>query len=399
MSEEGFNYVMVTRCGGIGDLLMLEPTIEALYHELAPAHIILRTWKDYAHVLKDHPLIWKTIIDNYNGDEYGQHENGIFVSDLNGLLPEPQPIQHYNMLNVVETCAGMHGVDAFAAAANTKLLRRTPSFGHYKFEQHHRVVVQLRELNDGRDLTEAMLPMDLLEDAIFLRPGDATPEEFIDLIAGADVFIGPDSSGLHIAHAAGVRRIVGLYTWTFPAKIRAYSGIRQARTPEELRWQIEGALREERYPDWLNRGNAAETIRGFALQHCRGYGLDVGSSAWPLAGCVPIPGPDERHRFNEGPFDFIFSSHCLEHIAEWQDELKLWEQSVKVGGMVFIYLPHPAMEMWAPNGPWVGGEHKWAPSPVTLVKWLHENTSLRVDECSCYPDSYWSFYIIARRTA
>jgi hypothetical protein len=393
-----FNYIMISRCGGAGDLLMLEPTIEALYYAHAPCRIILRTYKDYEWVLRDSPFIWKTVLDTYHCEAYGMMQSGKTMSDLNGELSEPVEILHLNMHSVIEALDGMHGVDVWPPVANAKLLRRTPSFGHYNFERHHKTVVQLRECGDGRDLTREMLPMDLLGDAVFIE-GTMDNADYLKLIAGADTFIGPDSSGLHIAHAAGVRKIVGLYTKTYPAELRAYPGIRRAENTEQLRWQIEGALAEPLYPDYLNVGNAADAIRGSALLHCRGRGIDVGSSEWPLAGCVAVPTEAERHRIHEGPYDFLFSSHCLEHIEAWQDELKLWEQTVKVGGMCFLYLPHPAMEMWAPGGPWVGPWHKWAPSPVSLVKWLHENTALRVEEYSCYPDSYWSFYLIARRLA
>lgn len=395
---EDFNYVLITRCGGIGDLLMLEPTIEALYYEYAPARIILRTWTDYVHVLKDHPLIWKIIEDNVEGHNYGLLDQPVNITTLNGLFEEPTPVHHFNMNGVIEIAGNLHGVDAFAAAAGTKLLRRTPSFGHYRFDRNHQVVVQFREFGpDLRGMNEESLPMDLLEEAYIIRDGDLSPQDFIEIIAGADTFIGPDSSGLHIAHAAGVRKIVGHYTYTYPATIRSYPGIRNCRNWEELQWNVETALTEPLYPDWLNQGNAADSIRSKALLHCRGRGLDVGSSHWPLQGCLPIHGPHERDRFGQGPFDFIFSSHCLEHISTWQSELQLWCDSIRVGGQCFIYLPHPAMEMWVPNGPWVGAEHVWAPEPVSLVKWINENTGLRVEEYSCYPDAYWSFYIIARR--
>ena len=397
-----YTYIMVTRTGGTGDILMLEPTIEALYYKYAPARIIFRTYeRDYNWVLAKHPLVWKQIWDDYPCNSYGHKESGWINSDLKGLFPTQQRILHINLGGVVESLNGMHGVDCFAAAANVRLLRRTPSFGHFNFNDYHDVVVQLRDNSDGRGLTRDQLPMDLLESATFIEPGVVLKgEDYLDTIVGADVFIGSDSSGLHMAYAAGVRHIVGLYDDRFPAQLRAYPGMQTARSPEELRWMVASALATPRYPDYLNGGNAMEGIRGKAMQYCKGRGLDVGSSTWPLEGALALPTENDRHMFDLAPFDYIFSSHCLEHIDNWQDELKLWANSIKVGGMVFMYLPHPRMEKWrALDGEWSGPWHRWNPSPMALVQWLHENTTLRVDEYTAYPDAYWSFHIIARRTA
>jgi SAM-dependent methyltransferase len=388
---------MITRSGGAGDILMIEPVLEALYYEYAPARIILRTECDW--VLQDHPMVWKTLRDNYHGTTYGKLPTGLIQTDLNGLFDEPVTMYHFDMHEVIEQLSGLHGVETWAAVANTRLLRRTPSFGHYNFKSNGKTVVQLRKREDGRDLQREDLPMDLLGDAVFVEPGSLNPKELVDLIGGSELFIGSDSVGLHIAHAAGVRKIVGLYSNMYPHTLRAYRGILVARNRTELTEKIKIALGEAKYPAYLNEGNAAEMIKNMALSYCRGHGLDVGSSRWELPGSIPIPSEDFRDNFNQGPFDYIFSSHCLEHIAAWQEELKLWESHLKPGGICLMYLPHPRMEMWSPNGPWVGGEHKWAPSPVTLSKWINQNTSLRVEEYSCYPDAYWSFYILARRSA
>ena len=395
-----YTYIVVTRYGGAGDLLMSEPSLEALYYKYAPARIILRTHKDYAWVLNDHPLIWKQIFDDVTFSNYGIKEFGWVKSDLKGLLPTTQRILHINLHGVIETMDGLHGVDAFAMLANVKPLRRTPSFGHFNFNNYHDIVVQLRSNDEGRGLQRKDLPLDLLisAGATFVEPESLTNEDWKDIVAGADLFIGPDSSGIHMAVAAGVRRIVGVYSPKYPATLRSYPGVLAAKNIEELNWMIESAMMMPKYPDYLNRGNAMEGIINKALQHCQGRGIDVGSSIWPLPGAVAVPDENHRHVFDQGPFDFLFSSHCLEHIKNWEEELKLWANSVKVGGTAFLYLPHPRMEMWkARTGLWAGAVHFWNPSPMELVNWLHENTTLRVEEYSAYPDAYWSFYLVAKK--
>jgi len=116
---------------------------------------------------------------------------------------------------------------------------------------------------------------------------------------------------------------------------------------------------------------------------------------WPLPGA--IPSSEEKPAFDKGPFDFIFSSHCLEHIAAWEDELRKWEAHLKPGGTMFLYLPHPAMRKWRPGGEWCGSWHKWSPEPLALVKWLNENTSMSVLKYDPHPDMYWSFWIAATK--
>jgi SAM-dependent methyltransferase len=395
-----WNYILATRTGGAGDLLMLEPTLEALYYRYAPARLILRTYPDYGWVLDGHPLIWKTIYDHYDCPNFGLADARVTdITDLRGVLPAPCRVHGFNFCGVVERFSGLHGVESFAALADVGLLRRTPSLGRHGFTPNHRIVVQLRQAGDGRDLLADDLPLGWLREreAVLVAPGSLAPGPFRDLVCGCDLFIGPDSCGLHLAHAAGVRKIVGFYSDRFPAAIRAYPGIRPARDRTELACQIRAALEEPRYPDFLNRGSAITAILGKALLQCRGRGLDVGSSQWPLPGAIPIASPAERGAFAEGPFDYIFSSHCLEHIEAWQEELRIWEGALRPGGTLFLYLPHPMMERWRPGGSWVGDEHKWSPDPVALVRHLNEATGLRVEEYGCYPDAWWSFHIVARK--
>ena len=402
--DQGYNYIVITRGGGIGDWLMIEPTIEALYYEYAPARIIIRTHKQYAWVLAGSPFVWMVLLENDDFSRYGKMETGPLITDMNGLFDEETPVNHFSFNGVIEQLCGLHGVDAFAAVANVRLLRRTPCLNSYGPESDHSIVIQLRESGraDGRDFTASDLPMELMRKSgnpITLLRSGMPNEEFVDAIRKADMFIGPDSSGLHIAHATGVRKIVGFYNPLYPAATRAYPGVQRAMNKTELTWEIESALQEEKYPVYLNEGNGTEGIKPIALMHCRGKGLDVGSSQWPLPGAIAIHNESERSRFNQAPFDYIFSSHCLEHIKEWGEELRLWDASLRVGGTCLIYLPHPSMEMWKPGGLWVGDNHVWAPSPLTLTKWINQNTNLRVEEYSCYPDAFWSFYILARKVA
>lgn len=107
----------------------------------------------------------------------------------------------------------------------------------------------------------------------------------------------------------------------------------------------------ELYPDYIRRGNAMQFIAPIAAHFCRGRGLDVGASRWPLPGAEPVDltlGGDAM-ALHDGQWDYIFSSHCLEHIPDAVGALAHWKTRIKPGGCLFLYLPHPDMTYWRPE--------------------------------------------------
>ena len=46
--------------------------------------------------------------------------------------------------------------------------------------------------------------------------------------------------------------------------------------------------------------------------------------------------------------DYIFSSHCLEHLSNWVEALDYWTTRIKKGGTLFLYLPHRSQKYWLP---------------------------------------------------
>ena len=107
----------------------------------------------------------------------------------------------------------------------------------------------------------------------------------------------------------------------------------------------------ELYPDYLRGGNACQFIAPTALHFCSGRGLDVGCGKWPLAGAVPVDlcnGGDATN-LPDGEWDYLFSSHCLEHLVDPVRALEHWRERLKPGGVLFLYLPHPDMGYWRPQ--------------------------------------------------
>lgn len=158
------------------------------------------------------------------------------------------------------------------------------------------------------------------------------------------------------------------------------------------------------YPDYLTVGGASHAIARTALAWCEGNGIDVGAGLWPLPGALPIDlerGPGAARTIDDipdGSLDFVFSSHCLEHIVDWRAALRAWVGKLRPGGIVFLYLPHPDCAIWHPGAPFVGSGHAWKPEPGVIAE------ALAASGCSVVagdegPDAMCSFHVCARRNA
>jgi hypothetical protein len=149
------------------------------------------------------------------------------------------------------------------------------------------------------------------------------------------------------------------------------------------------------YPSYLKSGNACSFVVPFALKFCKGKGLDVGGYLdWTLPGSIPIniANEDEFDAMNlpSGEFDFIFSSHTLEHLPNYVEALVYWKSKLKKDGSLFLYLPHPDMEYWLPQ---FNKKHLHQFSPDLIEKLLHDIGFRQVLVSG--RDLYWSFSAVA----
>lgn len=162
-------------------------------------------------------------------------------------------------------------------------------------------------------------------------------------------------------------------------------------------WRLDDDL----YPDYLNNGGASLFIRHVAERYCRGRGADIGGGAWPFPGAQVIDqktgGDAYRLPFGDRELDYVFSSHCLEHVVYPQQALREWTRVLKHQGIIFLYLPHPAMRLWhARSGAWVGDGHKWIPETQSIIAMLDAAGCDNVRN-SDWPDAYWSFHAIGKK--
>ena len=163
-------------------------------------------------------------------------------------------------------------------------------------------------------------------------------------------------------------------------------------------WLYKGSF----YPDYLTLGGASHAIFREALKFCRGQGIDVGAGLWPLPGAIPVdvwrgPGVERSAAdFEDGSLDYVFSSHCLEHISNWREPLMEWVGKLKAHGIIFLYLPHPDCAIWHPGSPFVGDGHKWIPTPEVMKQTFRE-LGCEIVRFDDGPDAMQSFYVCGRK--
>jgi predicted SAM-dependent methyltransferase len=126
---------------------------------------------------------------------------------------------------------------------------------------------------------------------------------------------------------------------------------------------------EKDYPLFQAQGRASQFAIPYALHVCKGIGYDIGcmNKEWSFPGSIPIDldFDDPYHATNlpEVNVDYIFSSHCLEHIDNWVDVMEYWYGVLKTTGTLFLYLPDYSQEYWRP---WNNKKHKNMFSPIIM---------------------------------
>jgi len=140
------------------------------------------------------------------------------------------------------------------------------------------------------------------------------------------------------------------------------------------------------YPKFQTEGFASQFAIPFAKNVCKGIGVDVGCNRieWMFGGDIlktvnynqplvslyddwkdralvseyssnsfPIDPNINKYDALNFPvgcdgLDYIFSSHCLEHLSDWVSVLDYWTSKIKTGGVLFLYLPDYSQVYWRP---------------------------------------------------
>ena len=148
------------------------------------------------------------------------------------------------------------------------------------------------------------------------------------------------------------------------------------------------------YPGILNRKTGPEASRtfveklqnGFFDQYCSGSGLDIGPTGNGTTDVVSIlptaigvdkdyPGYDGKTLpFSNESQDYIYTSHCLEHIDDWKNAIRDWYRVLKIDGYIVITVPHQFLYEKKKNKPSkYNGDHKRFYTPASLMREIEES--------------------------
>jgi SAM-dependent methyltransferase len=153
------------------------------------------------------------------------------------------------------------------------------------------------------------------------------------------------------------------------------------------------------YPRFQSEGFAAQFAWPFAQRLCRGRGLDIGCNRpeWALPGAIMIdPNIDvntDAYDLPNDVFDYIFSSHCLEHLPDWVRALDHWGTRLRKGGVLFLYLPHYSQTYWRP---WNNRKHVSVLDPQHLEDYLESRGYNKIFVTPGH-DLNHSFYAVAEK--
>lgn len=115
----------------------------------------------------------------------------------------------------------------------------------------------------------------------------------------------------------------------------------------------------------------------------KGDGLDIGCGPDPIAPGVRAfdmedGDANEILRYVSGSFDFVFSSHCLEHMRDPANALAQWWQLVRPGGFLIVIVPDedlyeqgyfPSLFNSDHKATFTIGKHaSWSPRSINLLK-------------------------------
>ncbi len=132
-------------------------------------------------------------------------------------------------------------------------------------------------------------------------------------------------------------------------------------------------FKDKEYPMFQAKGNAAKFAIPFAKEVCSGKGYDIGCMKveWAFPGSIPIDLDfgDEWDAYNlpDDDMDYIFSSHCLEHLPDWVEAMDYWYYHLKEGGILFLYLPDFSQQYWRP---WHNRKHHHVFIPEIIKEYM-----------------------------
>lgn len=140
---------------------------------------------------------------------------------------------------------------------------------------------------------------------------------------------------------------------------------------------------------------------GFFLKYMWGNGLDIGFSGYEpnvvsiLNGAIGVdkdyPGYDGKTLpFEDNSQQFVYSSHCLEHISDYKQAIQEWYRVTKVGGYIVTVVPHRDLYEKKLELPSIwNGDHKRFYTPASLLKEFEDSLSVNSFRVRHLQDNDW----------
>jgi SAM-dependent methyltransferase len=108
---------------------------------------------------------------------------------------------------------------------------------------------------------------------------------------------------------------------------------------------------------WLGILEHKELVSDFVFDDKK-VGLDFGGAMAPVSYCVEICDKgDSLHDLEDNAYDYIFSSHTLEHLGDLEGTLEAFRRKVKPGGSVILNLPAYTCTRWRADKPGLFGHN------------------------------------------
>ena len=126
-------------------------------------------------------------------------------------------------------------------------------------------------------------------------------------------------------------------------------------------------------------------LSGFWDKYCSGKGLDIGYAGYipdvtpilPSALGIDLNTPGYNGRtlpFTDNSQDYVYSSHFLEHVADYKNMIQEMFRVTKKGGNIIIVIPHKYLYERKETLPSKWNEdHKRFYTPASLLKEIEES--------------------------
>ncbi|HND84821.1 MAG TPA: methyltransferase domain-containing protein [Pseudobdellovibrionaceae bacterium] len=115
--------------------------------------------------------------------------------------------------------------------------------------------------------------------------------------------------------------------------------------------------------------------------YLQGEGIDIGCGDDPVLPSAQAS--DQIHgdanqisRFVQKQYDYVFSSHCLEHMSDPILALREWYSIVKPGGVLFVIVPDEDLYEQGNFPSRFNGDHKWTFTLSKRESWSEKSVNV-----------------------